>query len=151
MAARVWMFDLLSCLKVECEWKCGWERADRFGCVRWYIGQKRLLAASYLSVCPHILACLSLNGLLWNFILGTLWKSVEKTQIPLTSNKISALYMKTSVRLIVAGNIKWPPTVLRKWSVITQLDSAGGTNITRTRPSVTLYVNCLSCLFCVFK
>ena len=57
--------------------------------------------------------------------------------------------MKTSVRLIVAGDSKWPQNALLRCSGIRQLDSPGGTNITQTRHNVSLkYIaHVVSCIF----
>jgi len=119
MAARAWIFELLSCLKVECEISVAgsvqivWVRSDSV--------ERRLLTSSYLSVCPYVSAGLCLNGFLWNFVLGILWKSGDKIEISLISNKISALCMKPSVSLISVGESKWPQTVLLQWSDIRHL------------------------------
>ena len=55
--------------------------------VRSDIVERWLLASSYLSVCPYVSAGLCLNGFLWYFVLGTLWKSVDKIEISLISNQ----------------------------------------------------------------
>jgi len=93
-------------------WLVAWRSC---GCV-----ERRLLASSHLSVCPHVSVGLCVNGFVWNFVLGILWKSVDKIEISLISKKISALYIKPSVRLIVVADSKWPQTVLLQWSGIRQ-------------------------------
>ena len=115
-AARVCMFDLLSCLKVECEWNC----ADRFGCVRKLARKGCWLCNICPSVRTYRLFCIwtvSCEILYWGFLIIRLMESNF-----LYWTKISTLCMKPSVRLIVAGDIQWSQIALLKWSDFRQLE-----------------------------
>jgi len=90
MAARVWMLDLFSCLKVECESVAGSVQIVLAAFVNWR--ETAIGFVIYLSVCKHISAGLSLNGVLWNFMLGILWKSVGKIQISLIFKKNTSTF-----------------------------------------------------------
>lgn len=48
-------------------------------------------------VCPHVFMWLPLNGFLCKFILGTLWKSVDRLQILLEVYILSALHKDLSM------------------------------------------------------
>jgi hypothetical protein len=73
------------------------------------IAKKRLLASPCLSVCPHVLARLSLDGLPYNFDIGDFMKICpENPNFVKIWQKYRELYIKTYVRLTVAGDIKSP-------------------------------------------
>ena len=104
-------------------------------------GKKPLLSSSRPSVCWYVTARLPLDGFPWNLVFGTSIKILKKDQICLNS-RILHLYRSTFYCC------RWhymPIKPLSSSEIVPGFqDSRGGTNITRTRPSVTLHVNCSS-------
>jgi hypothetical protein len=122
---------------------------------RSHTSEKRLLASSCHSVCPHVSVRLPLDGFPWNFILWVFMKIYpENTNLVKIAQKYRTLYMNTYGCFNVKIAIKVFLFNTQYFYIVDndiQLNNRHrthccvsiATTVTRTRHHVTLYLQCL--------